>query len=127
MNRVSLSLLLFAGCGAFAAERNHDITVEDYFTQARIGDCRVAPDGRHAVYVESRWRDAGDERGSELWTVALPSGKIRRLTFAAGGNLFFEPAPKVDVIAGLSWELVVPLNVDLAIEHRLALQLRTVF
>jgi dipeptidyl aminopeptidase/acylaminoacyl peptidase len=86
MNRPLLSLILFAGVSASAAGRNHGITIDDYFTQAYIGECRVSPDGRHAAYVEARWQEPDAGRSSDLWTVSIPAGKIRRLTFEAGGK-----------------------------------------
>lgn len=81
---LSLLILLLGSTGF--AERTHDITVDDYFTQAYIAESRVSPDGKLAAYVELRWRDKSDGRAAELWTVAIPSGERRRLTFEDGGK-----------------------------------------
>lgn len=81
-----LMLALLMCTPAWAAERNHTITIDDYFTQAYVASCQAAPDGRHAAYIEWRWQGKSEGRSSELWTVAIPSGKVRRLTFEAGGK-----------------------------------------
>ena len=73
---LSLLILLLGSTGF--AERTHDITVDDYFTQAYIAESRVSPDGKLAAYVELRWRDKSDGRAAELWTVEIPSGERRR-------------------------------------------------
>jgi len=69
-----------------AAERTHDITIEDYFTLSHVSGCVISPDGRQAAYVEWRWEDKDAGRSGDLWTVAIPSGTIRRLTFEKGSK-----------------------------------------
>lgn len=86
MKRGILHVALLLGGFTTAAERTHDITIDDYFSQSHVAGCEVAPDGRTAAYVELRWGEKSAGRSSELWTVAIPSGKIRRLTFAAGSK-----------------------------------------
>jgi dipeptidyl aminopeptidase/acylaminoacyl peptidase len=61
--------------------RTHDITVEDYFTQAYINDCVLSPDGRFVAYTEMRWEPPAEARNTELWVVDTQSGAARRLTF----------------------------------------------
>ena len=86
MNRGFLLLLVtFIGTSQ-AAKRTHQITVDDYFTQAYIASCAVSPDGKRAAYTEWRWEDKSAGRSGELWTVTIPSGKIQRLTFEKGGK-----------------------------------------
>jgi dipeptidyl aminopeptidase/acylaminoacyl peptidase len=81
-----------------SAERTHRITIEDYFTQTYATGVRLAPDGRHAVYVESRWRDKDEGRVSELWTVSTATGERRRLTFEEGGKSGAQWSPDSDTI-----------------------------
>ncbi|RLS57514.1 MAG: S9 family peptidase [Planctomycetota bacterium] len=64
-----------------AAERTHAITIEDYFTQAFIGDCALSPDGSQVVYVESRWPGPQESASSDLWLVSTTTKAIQRLTF----------------------------------------------
>lgn len=61
--------------------RSHDITVEDYFTQATLLDLALAPDGRHVAYTEGRWQQSTNDRKEDLWVVETKSGKVQRLTF----------------------------------------------
>src|ERR1051326_8758466 len=83
----SLALFLLAAAPAFAAERTHDVTPDDYFTLATITEIAVAPDGKHVAYAQATW-DKGDEsRKTDLWAVAT-DGKSppRRLTFDRGNE-----------------------------------------
>ena len=86
MKPAGLLISLLAVGSLTAAERTHRITVEDYFTQAHVSAARLAPDGRLAVYVESRWRDKDEGRASDLWTVSTATGQRRRITFEDGGK-----------------------------------------
>ncbi len=63
------------------ADRDHDLTVEDYFTIANISSCRVSPDGGHVAYVESRWEPERDARNNDLWVVSTDGLISQRLTF----------------------------------------------
>jgi len=60
--------------------RNHDITIEDYLTQAFIQECTVSPDGKFAAYIEWRWDKQKDGRNRDLWVVNISSREILRLT-----------------------------------------------
>jgi dipeptidyl aminopeptidase/acylaminoacyl peptidase len=77
-----LALLLFVvpAAAAEAPTRDHDITVEDYFTLATLFDCALAHDGRHVAYTEGRWQKSTDDRKSDLWVVPTGGGPARRLT-----------------------------------------------
>jgi hypothetical protein len=48
-------------------------------------------------------------------------------TIAAGTNLWLQPLPRVWLIPCAGWEMVVPDDLDLAIEHRVIAQLRLDF
>jgi dipeptidyl aminopeptidase/acylaminoacyl peptidase len=65
---------------AGAPSRDHDITVDDYFTQADIFQCAMSPDGKHVAYTEGRWKESSDDRKADLWVVDAATGKARRLT-----------------------------------------------
>jgi Tol biopolymer transport system component len=61
--------------------RNHKITIEDYFTQSYINSCSTSPDGQYIAYIESRWDQQKDGRTYELWVVDIKKKSPQRLTF----------------------------------------------
>src|SRR5262249_45540378 len=63
-----------------APPRTHDITLDDYFTQADLFAAVISPDGAHVAYVEGRWQQATDDRKTDLWVVDTKTAKARRLT-----------------------------------------------
>ena len=93
---LAVATLLLAATGAEPAEppvRDHDITVDDYFTIANILEVAVSPDGRTAAFIENRWEPPAEERNADLWTVDLADRTLRRLTFddAAEGSPVWSP------------------------------------
>lgn len=75
-------LVVLAGSlTSMAAERTHDIVIEDYFTQAFIGECTISPDGRQIAYTESRWPGPKQPASSDIWLVDCQTQAIQRLTF----------------------------------------------
>ncbi len=76
-----LALTLLTGRTDAETPRDHDVTVDDYFSLSTLGDCAVAPDGSHVAYSEGRWRQATDDRKADLWVVSAQGGPARRLTF----------------------------------------------
>ena len=64
-----------------AAKRTHDITIDDYFTQADIFQIARSPDELYVAYTEGRWQKTIDDRKTDLWVVGALSGTSRRLTF----------------------------------------------
>jgi dipeptidyl aminopeptidase/acylaminoacyl peptidase len=66
---------------AAAPARTHEITIDDYFTEAFLNGCAVSPDGRWVAYVELRWQPPSDDRNTDLWVVNTQSAEVRRLTF----------------------------------------------
>ncbi len=63
--------------------RDHDITVDDYFTIATILEVAVSPDGRAAAFIENRWEPPAEKRNADLWTVDLATRELQRLSFDA--------------------------------------------
>jgi dipeptidyl aminopeptidase/acylaminoacyl peptidase len=77
----ALLLALLAGAGrAGAPKRDHDITVDDYFSLATIFDCVISPDGQRVAYTEGRWQQSTDDRKTDLWVVETKGGPAKRLT-----------------------------------------------
>jgi dipeptidyl aminopeptidase/acylaminoacyl peptidase len=64
-----------------APARDHDITVEDYFTLSTLWQVASAPDGRHVAWSELRWEEGHPSRNADLWIAATGGGQPRRLTF----------------------------------------------
>jgi dipeptidyl aminopeptidase/acylaminoacyl peptidase len=89
-----LALLLIAALAwAEVPLRTHDITVDDYFTQADLFDCVMSPDGKYIAYAEGRWQESSDDRKADLWVVEVAKAKVTRLTFDRAGerNLKWSP------------------------------------
>lgn len=66
--------------------RDHDITLDDYFTIGVITDAVLSPDGQFVAYVESRWEPPAETRNADLWVVNVQTKDVRRLTFETGGD-----------------------------------------
>lgn len=76
---VALLFLAFAtSLHAQEAARKRAITIDDYFTQADIG--QVAVGRSYVAYTEARWQEATDDRKSDLWLVRPADQAVRRLT-----------------------------------------------
>src|SRR5271168_4525351 len=76
-----LLFLALASARAEAPKRDHDITVDDYFSLATIFDCAISGDGKLVAYTEGRWQRATDDRKTDLWVAdAAEPGTVRRLT-----------------------------------------------
>lgn len=54
---------------------------EDLFRIRFASDVQVAPDGSRAVFVVTTMDEADDEYRSTIWSVDIPSGRTRRVTF----------------------------------------------
>jgi dipeptidyl aminopeptidase/acylaminoacyl peptidase len=81
-----LSLLLFLplvamSLSANSAQRDHQITIDDFFGLSTLTQSQLSPDGKQAVWVESRWDKALDRTQTELWHIDTNSRKTTRLTF----------------------------------------------
>ncbi len=88
MNKTWIALLLVAlvfVTPLHAADdppaREHDITIEDYFTLAWIREVALSEDGSGVAYTEERWEGPQDKRNRDVWVVDPASGERTRLTF----------------------------------------------
>ncbi len=78
------TLMLSIGTPSIAADapaRDHDITLEDYFTINVITGCKSSPDGKFTAYTEMRWEDTKGKRNTDLWVVEAATKSVQRLTF----------------------------------------------
>ena len=66
---------------ADAPVRDHDITLDDYFTQAYITSAEISPNGQFVAYTEMRWEPPAEKRNTELWIVNTKTSETQRLTF----------------------------------------------
>ncbi|MCH7812868.1 MAG: PD40 domain-containing protein, partial [Planctomycetes bacterium] len=78
---LTILVALIAGAGPDAAPRDHDITIDDYFTMAVITDAVLSPDGRQVAYTEMRWEPPAKLRNTDLWVVDGDTRQTTRLTF----------------------------------------------
>jgi dipeptidyl aminopeptidase/acylaminoacyl peptidase len=69
-----VALALAPSARAQAPERTHDITVDDYFTQADIFSIAQSPSGRLVAYTEGRWQKSTDDRKTDLWVAGMGTG-----------------------------------------------------
>lgn len=75
-----LVLVVLAGRTA-AQERTHDITVDDYFTLNTVTELAVSPDGKNVAYCLATWKEATNDRKTDLWVVPTDGkGKPTQLT-----------------------------------------------
>jgi dipeptidyl aminopeptidase/acylaminoacyl peptidase len=76
------ALALFLGVRASA----HPFKVEDMQNLSRVGDVRISPDGRWAVFTVTRSDLAKNRAVTNLWRVPTAGGEPQQLTFAQQGS-----------------------------------------
>jgi dipeptidyl aminopeptidase/acylaminoacyl peptidase len=76
-----LVVLIVAPASAEPLRRDHDITIDDYFTQATLFSASISPDGKLVAYTDGRWQESTDDRKIDLWVVDTKGERSRRLTF----------------------------------------------
>lgn len=87
LNSIPVALLFMVGGSIVCAQtRDHDITLDDYFSQSIISTMACSPDGRHVAYTEGRWEEDIDRRNTDLWVVSTATKEVRRLTFDPAGE-----------------------------------------
>jgi dipeptidyl aminopeptidase/acylaminoacyl peptidase len=85
MQRTILALLLIlvaplAPLRAQEPARDHDITIDDYFSLSLITASAISPDGKYVAYSEARWQKSTGDRKSDLWIVDTNTAKAKKLT-----------------------------------------------
>ena len=73
--------LLFTTSYAMASDRSHQITTDDFFDIGAMSSVQLSPDGKRALWLESRWDKALDKYQQDLWTVNTKTRQTTRLTF----------------------------------------------
>src|SRR3954471_16854158 len=58
------------------------LTPQDLWAIKRVGTPALSPDGRHAVFPVQDWSIDKNKSTSNLWTVEVATGQVRRLTTA---------------------------------------------
>ena len=58
------------------------LTPQDLWAIKRVGSPALSPDGRHAVFPVQEWSIEKNKSTSNLWTVEVATGQVRRLTTA---------------------------------------------
>ncbi|MCA9072356.1 MAG: PD40 domain-containing protein, partial [Planctomycetaceae bacterium] len=82
---VLTSVVVFVHSLAVAGEKRL-IDIDDYFTQAFIVECEMAPSGEYVAYVELRWEPPRESRNADLWLVNVKTQETRRLTFESASD-----------------------------------------
>jgi dipeptidyl aminopeptidase/acylaminoacyl peptidase len=82
MRRVLPCLILFMLAGPVIAEdRTHDVTPDDYLTLNTVTEIAVSPDGKQVAYCLATWKEATNDRKTDLWVVGTDGkGKPKQLT-----------------------------------------------
>lgn len=82
VGRILLACVLIFSGNVQALTREHPITIDDFFDIASMTDAVISPDGKQAVWVESRWDKALDRSQTDLWQINTNSRKTIKLTFS---------------------------------------------
>ena len=69
-------------CVAASAAEPRLLTPQDLWAIKRVGVPALSPDGRHVVFPVQEWSIDKNKSTSNLWTVAVAGGEVRRLTTA---------------------------------------------
>lgn len=78
---ISAGLFLGGSANALASQRTHQITTDDFFDIGGMSSVQLSPDGKQAVWLETRWDKELDKSQRDLWQVNTKSKKTTRLTF----------------------------------------------
>ncbi|ABZ78545.1 peptidase S9 prolyl oligopeptidase active site domain protein [Shewanella halifaxensis HAW-EB4] len=78
---VLAAALIGSSFSAMAADRTHDITIDDFFDIGSMGSVTLSPNGKQAVWLESRWDKELDKSQRDLWLVEIKSRQSKRMTF----------------------------------------------
>ncbi len=61
--------------------KKRTVTAEDLYKFVVVSDVRIAPDGKHVVYVVQRVDAKTEKKYTNLWMVDVDSGKARQFTY----------------------------------------------
>lgn len=81
LSALALMSMSLIASSSLASQRDHTITTDDFFSVAGMGGVQLSPDGRQAVWLESRWDKELDKAQRDLWLVNTKSSQSQRLTF----------------------------------------------
>ncbi|MEI6860043.1 MAG: S9 family peptidase [Shewanella sp.] len=73
--------LLLTTSYSMASNRSHQITTDDFFNIGNMSSVQLSPNGKHALWLESRWDKELDATQKDLWTVNTKTRQTTRLTF----------------------------------------------
>jgi dipeptidyl aminopeptidase/acylaminoacyl peptidase len=65
--------------------RDHNVTLDDYFSLAYLPEAVTSPDGRYIAYAQALWQESTDDRKADIWVVDTRSRLTKRLTFDREG------------------------------------------
>ncbi|MGE3182886.1 MAG: prolyl oligopeptidase family serine peptidase, partial [Phycisphaerae bacterium] len=80
------------------ATRTHEITIDDYFSLATIGEVKVSPDGKYVAYTQTRWQPPDELRNTDIWVVEIETKKNWRVTFDDADDTGIQWGPASDKI-----------------------------
>lgn len=84
LGKLSLVALTCAvGWSSFAqtAERNHTITIDDFFDIGLMHSVKISPNGQQSIWLETRWDKELDKTQSDIWQIDHNTKQSKRLTF----------------------------------------------
>ncbi len=83
-NKLSLVALACASisAGAIAAERTHDITIDDFFDIGLMYGVQLSPNAKQTLWLESRWDKELDRTQRDIWQIDNKTQNKTRLTFS---------------------------------------------
>jgi dipeptidyl aminopeptidase/acylaminoacyl peptidase len=96
-------LWLISPAVAQGPARTHNITIDDYFTQADILESRISPGGHVVAFTQATWQKSTNDRKTDLWVAGVFGEGIRgvpkptRLTFDRAGDRSLFWSPKEDL------------------------------
>ena len=76
-----ISSVLASTSSIAATQRTHIITTDDFFDIGGMSSVQLSPDGKQAVWLESRWDKELDKSQRDLWLLDTKSRESQRMTF----------------------------------------------
>ncbi|MCL1059709.1 S9 family peptidase [Shewanella gelidimarina] len=77
----AMATLLGTSMVTSAAEKTHDIIIDDFFDIGGMSSVALSPNGKKALWLENRWDKELDKSQRDLWLLDTESGNSKRLTF----------------------------------------------